>query len=216
LELVTGGNLCDELGSGAPPAAVEKPRTSRVRWSELLDGIVAGDESAGATLYRELMPIRCFFATQLSQGECDDRYHDVILAVLRAIRVGGLRDAACIPAYAWATAQRIRRTRLSVIISQRESTADVDSEALTDAGPDPESMAIRQQNKEVAVRVLAGLPERHREVLIRYYLRGESPSAIQAEMGLTPTQFRVTKSRAKAALSSKLQRKLDNDHSGAA
>jgi len=154
------------------------------------------------------MPIRCFFATQLSSTECDDRYHDVILAVLQAIRVGGLRDPECIPAYAWTTAQRIRRMRLSVIISQREWTTDVNSETLSDAAPDPESIAIRQQNKEVAVRVLAALPERHREVLIRYYLKGQSPSAIRTEMGLTPTQFRLAKSRAKAALTERLQRRL--------
>lgn len=181
------------------------------QWHELLAGIRTGDESAGAALYRELMPIRCYFATQLSPTECDDRYHDVIVAVLRAIQVGGLRDPECIPAYAWSTAQRIRKMRLSVIISQRESTTDVNSETLSDAAPNPESIAIRQQNKEVAVRVLAALPERHREVLVRYYLNGQSPSAIQAEMGLTATQFRLAKSRAKAALTARLQRRLLTD-----
>jgi len=140
-------------------------------WGTLLNGIMAGDEAAGTTLYRELMPIRSFFAAQLSTVECEDRYHDVIVAVLRAIRLGGLRDPEAIPAYAWSTAQRIRRMRLSVIISQRESTTEVDSETLSDAAPDPESIAIRQQNKEVATRVLAALPERHREVLMRYYLK---------------------------------------------
>jgi RNA polymerase sigma-70 factor, ECF subfamily len=203
------GNCRDNLESGAVLNGAVKPRRKRVVWSTLLNGILAEDESAGAALYRELGPIRTFFATQLSPVECEDRFHDVIVAVLRAIRIGGLRDPDSIPAYAWSTAQRIRRMRLSVIISQRESTTDVDSETLSDAAPDPESIAIRRQNKDVAVRVLAGLPERHREVLIRYYLNGQAPAVIQAEMGLTATQFRVTKSRAKAALSARLQRKLD-------
>jgi len=185
----------------------------RVGWSKLLTAIAAGDEDAGARLYDELMPIRCFFATQLSPVESEDRYHDVIVAVLRAIRLGGLRDPECIPAYAWSTAQRIRKMRLNTIITQRESTTDMDFEMVSDASPDPESVAIRRQNKELAARVLAGLPERHREILIRYYLNGQSPSTIQAEMGLTATQFRLAKSRAKATLTARMQRTLGNDQS---
>jgi RNA polymerase sigma factor (sigma-70 family) len=181
----------------------------RIEWRTILNGIAAGDESAGAFLYDELLPIRGFFAAKLSPGESEDRYHDVIVAVLRAIQVGGLRDAECIPAYAWSTAQRVRNMRLSTIISQRELSSDVDFEMLSDEALDPESAAIRQQNKEVAVRVLAALPEKHREVLIRYYLNGHTPAKIQADMGLTATQFRLIKSRAKAALTARLQRKLE-------
>lgn len=198
-----------DLESGGILERTASTRRKRVRWDTLLDGIASGDQSAGATLYRELMPIRCFFATRLSEADCEDRYHDVIVAVLRAIRIGRMRDAESIPAYAWATAQRIRKVRLEVIIAQRQATADVDSETLSDAGPDPESIAIREQNKQVAIRVLANLPARHREVLIRYYLKGQSPAEIQAELGITATQFRLAKSRAKAALTAKLQHKLD-------
>ena len=48
------------------------------------------------------------------------------------------------------------------------------------------------------MRVLKGLHPREREILIRYYLREQSPQEICREMRLTETQFRLIKSRAKA------------------
>ena len=47
---------------------------------------------------------------------------------------------------------------------------------------------------------LSRLVERDREILTRYYLHEQSQDRICAEMGLTETQFRLLKSRAKARL----------------
>jgi RNA polymerase sigma factor (sigma-70 family) len=131
-----------------------------------------------------------------------------MVAIFRAIRVGGIRDPRRLIAYAWSTAQRILSTRIGSLIAERESSSEEDSEMICDAGPNPETAAIRRQNKEIAAQVLATLPKKQREVLIRYYLRGQHGASIQAEMGLTPTQFRLIKSRAKAALTSRLQQHL--------
>jgi DNA-directed RNA polymerase specialized sigma24 family protein len=46
--------------------------------------------------------------------------------------------------------------------------------------------------------VLNTLPRRDREVLVRFYLQEQSPGQICRDMRLTATQFRLTKSRAKA------------------
>lgn len=69
---------------------------------------------------------------------------------------------------------------------------------LRDRQPDPERKAIEQENIGLAMRVLNTLPLRDRQVLIRFYLQEQSPRQICRELGLTPTQFRLTKSRAKA------------------
>jgi RNA polymerase sigma factor (sigma-70 family) len=176
--------------------------------------IAEGDEDAGAMLYRQFASIRGYFATRLPPDESEDRFHDVMLALFRAIRTGGIRDPRSLRAYAWSTAQRILSTRLGSLITERQSAGGEASETICDSAPDPEAVAIRRQNAEIASRVLAGLPERHREVLIRYYLEGQQREAIQAEMGLTSTQFRLIKTKAKAALTSRLQRRL-GDRPGA-
>jgi DNA-directed RNA polymerase specialized sigma24 family protein len=48
------------------------------------------------------------------------------------------------------------------------------------------------------MRVLNSLPKRDREVLARFYLEEQAHGQICREMGLTETQFRLVKSRAKA------------------
>jgi DNA-directed RNA polymerase specialized sigma24 family protein len=80
-----------------------------------------------------------------------------------------------------------------------------------DSTPDPETAAIRHRNAEVAALVLEALPEKHREVLIRYYVHGQHREMIQAELGLTSFEFSVIHSTAKAALTTRLQRRPDQD-----
>jgi RNA polymerase sigma factor (sigma-70 family) len=174
----------------------------------VVESVAAGDEDAGAVLYRQFASIRGYFATRLPPDESEDRFHDVMLALFRAIRIGGIRDPRSLRAYAWSTAQRILSTRLGTLITERQASSDEDSEAISDSAPDPEAVAIRRQNAEIASRVLATLPEKHREVLIRYYLEGQQREAIQTEMGLTATQFRLIKSKAKSALTSRMRRRL--------
>jgi DNA-directed RNA polymerase specialized sigma24 family protein len=48
------------------------------------------------------------------------------------------------------------------------------------------------------MRILNSLPKRDREVLARFYLEEQRPERICREMGLSETQFRLVKSRAKA------------------
>jgi hypothetical protein len=71
-----------------------------------------------------------------------------------------------------------------------------------------EARAIKQQNTDIAERILQALSKRDREVLIRYYLDEQSAEEIQTTMGLTATQFRLIKSRAKARFTEMSKRRL--------
>jgi RNA polymerase sigma factor (sigma-70 family) len=177
-------------------------------WESLVQGVARGDEEAGTALYDGLAPIRRYFSVRLATEDSEDRFHDVLLAVLRAVHRGGLRDPERILKYAWSTAKRIRNMRLGAVIAERECSSNEDSESVPDASPDPESAAIRHENKEITVEVLAEMPQRHREVLVRYYLLAQTRGTIQTEMGLTPNQFRLIKSKAKAALTARLRHRL--------
>jgi RNA polymerase sigma-70 factor, ECF subfamily len=57
-------------------------------------------------------------------------------------------------------------------------------------------------------RVLRNLSWRDREILTRFYLRGESQERVCSEMNLTGTQFRLLKSRAKARFGELGKRRL--------
>jgi len=70
--------------------------------------------------------------------------------------------------------------------------------AVGDTGSNPEQAAIRQENQQIAVKVLKSIAPRDREILIRFYLWEQPAEQICTEMRLTDTQFRLLKSRAKA------------------
>jgi DNA-directed RNA polymerase specialized sigma24 family protein len=69
-------------------------------------------------------------------------------------------------------------------------------------------MAIQQEHRQIAARVLSEMPQRDREVLVRFYVNEETPAQIQREMVLSSNQFRLLKSRAKARFSKAVQASL--------
>ena len=57
-------------------------------------------------------------------------------------------------------------------------------------------------------RALKEMSRREFDILMRFYLREQPPEQIQSEMRLTPTQFNLLKSRAKAKLTELVRQKL--------
>ena len=80
--------------------------------------------------------------------------------------------------------------------------------ALTGAGPTPEQIALAEEKTALMKQVLREMSERDFEVLTRSYLREQPAERICAEMNLTPTQFYLLKSRAKARFAELMRRKL--------
>jgi DNA-directed RNA polymerase specialized sigma24 family protein len=62
---------------------------------------------------------------------------------------------------------------------------------------DPERIAMDDELMGLARRVLDAMRPLERELLRRCYLQEESEAQIRAALGLTETQFRLSKSRAK-------------------
>src|ERR1700674_3268053 len=79
---------------------------------------------------------------------------------------------------------------------------------VSDGGQSPESAAIQSEYRDIAAKMLRALPKRDREVLIRFYVNEERPEQIETDMGLTLTQFRLIKSRAKARFSRLYQARM--------
>jgi RNA polymerase sigma-70 factor, ECF subfamily len=181
---------------------------SNPRWALIVEQIQAGSESAVEELYRSLRSIRLNFVRQLGPDHADDAYHNLIIDVVRAIRAGSIRNPETLAAFAQTIARRKAIACIGEVIRDRQNVG-VGGIELTDATLEsPEQYVIRAERESIAKRVLMALPPTAREVLVRFYLDGESREEILVAMGLTDTQFRLIKSRAKARYTELMQQSL--------
>jgi RNA polymerase sigma-70 factor (ECF subfamily) len=57
---------------------------------------------------------------------------------------------------------------------------------------------MQLKDARIVEQILAALPERDRQALVRFYVNGEPADLVCREAALTETEFRLLKSRAKA------------------
>jgi RNA polymerase sigma factor (sigma-70 family) len=183
-----------------------------VDWKDVVEQIRAGDPAGEEDLYRNLAAgARLFLQRRLGTQDVDDLVHDLFVIVVRTIHRGDLREPERLMGFVRTVLNRQLNLGISRIIHKlkRETSLELESATeLTTADPTPEQWAATQQKVAIMRQVLAKMRAHDREVLTRFYLHEESPERIQKEMSLTPTQFNLLKSRAKARLTELVQRKL--------
>jgi RNA polymerase sigma factor (sigma-70 family) len=169
-------------------------------WSGLVEQIRIGDQSALEQMYRIFSTgVRFYLCRQLGPQDLDDRVHDVFLIIVQSIQKGELREPERLMGYVRTIVRRQVAAQIDDNVKARHNQADLDfGMTLSDHHPNPERCAIEHESEELAMRILNSLPKRDREVLARFYLEEQPPDRICREMGLTETQFRLVKSRAKA------------------
>ena len=141
---------------------------------------------------------RSYLRRRMGHDLADDAVHDAFLMVVEAVQRGELRDAARLMGFARTVVARqmsghvrreVARRAIANAIKRNPSRSQC-----------PEQTMIRRQRTQAVVARLHALPARQREVLIRFYLDEQTPGEIQRAMGLTHTQFRLLKSRAKSKI----------------
>jgi len=169
-------------------------------WAELVTRIQSGDQQALEELYRVFSKgIRFYLCRQLGSQDLDDKVHDVFLIITQAIQKGELRQPERLMGYVRTIVRRQVAIHIDAAVQARRNQASLEVGAVVrDRQPDPERLAIERQNLELAMRILRSIPERDREVLIRFYLKEQPQEQICEELKLSSTQFRLIKSRAKA------------------
>src|SRR5579863_285625 len=151
------------------PDAASGPTTD-LSWSTLVERIRSGDSSAMEELYRVFSTgVRFYLCRQLGPQDLDDRVHDAFLVITQSIRRGDLHDPDRLMGYI----RTIVRSQVtahieSMVQSRRNCTPAEICFTLTDRRPDPEVEVIERQNTAVAMRLLRSIPERDREILIRF------------------------------------------------
>ena len=169
-------------------------------WVDLVERIRNGEPSAMEELYTVFARgVRFFLWRQLGPQDLDDRVHDVFLMVTQSIRRGELRAPERLMGYIRTVVRRQVAGQIEESVNARRTRVDIDMGIpVSDHAANPERRAIEEQNLEVAMRILRSLPRRDREVLMRFYLDEQTPEEICRDLGLTETQFRLIKSRAKS------------------
>jgi RNA polymerase sigma-70 factor, ECF subfamily len=171
-------------------------------WSRLVDRVRAGDPAGMEQLYAVFVKgVRFFLWQQLGPQDLDDKVHDVFLIITQSIQRGELRDPDQLMGYVRAVVRRQVAAHIDNAGHLRRTQQSIDpAMTLSDHQPDPERRVIEQESQDVALRTLSALPERDREVLVRFYLQEQKAEEICRDLDLTQTQFRLIRSRAKARL----------------
>ncbi len=178
------------------------------QWSGVARRIRDDDPLASIELYRTLDTYRLFFARKLGFTDADDHYHDLILAIIASMKRGVLREPERLAGYARAVARNmvVERIRARHRLCQIES--DDGWKAVVDGADSAETGVIRKEAKAIAHRILQGMTSRDRSVLEQFYVHERSPREICEALRLSETQFRVTKSRAKAKFTRLMEARL--------
>jgi RNA polymerase sigma-70 factor (ECF subfamily) len=166
-------------------------------WSDLVARIRAGRTDGMEELYQLFSRgIRFYVASHLGTDEVDDRIHDMLMAVVQAIRSDELRK----PEHLMGFVRTIVRTQVAAHVDPgvRREGATNNVVSKKPRRENPEEAVAFHLRIELVYQVLMALSQRDREILTRYYLLEQSQDQICRELALTETQFRLLKSKTKA------------------
>lgn len=168
--------------------------------AELAGGVRDGDQASMERLYGILMGgLRGYFRRQLPADSAEDRAHNVFVITVNAIRGGQLRDPGRLAGFIRTVSRRQAADAVRLLGRMRRGSHAV-CDTMPDLRANPEEALWERQRLEQMRRALGSLGGRDREILSRFYVDEQPVGMICREMGLSLTQFRLLKSRAKARL----------------
>lgn len=196
---------------GATPAPVEKNATIlQIDCAAIVAQIQADEETGFEQLYRVFTRgLWYYLSRQLGPDDADDRVHDILIVVIQAIRKGDLREPERLMGFVRTVAHRHVAAQIECRVQKRQKEVELDGDiAVPTVRPNPEQELIVREKAEIMKNALSKMSPKNREILERFYLLEQRPEEICREMSLTGTQFRLMKSRAKAALGEVGQQRL--------
>jgi RNA polymerase sigma factor (sigma-70 family) len=186
-----------EIVDSGPNAGVPEVAT-HARCADLVHGIRSGHERSEAELYAVLdSGIRFYLARRLKPADIRDRVHDIFVIIVGAIRSNRVRDPARLMGFIHTVAARQAVACMREESQSRwEDSAGESMRSVCDPHHDPEERYALEQRVQLLRKALGQLNQLDRDILERFYLREQSKEQICGELRLTPTQFRLRKSRA--------------------
>lgn len=155
---------------------------------------------SGEEIYGLVRGERWRLLRDLGPEDWEDALHDAWVVAAGALARTDI-DIGCPAAYVKGIVAMLVRMTIRTRIHHRASLQpeDLNPEGwwAADAAPGPEALAIAAECERRARIVLGAMPGKDREIVERFYLLGQDAETIKSEMGLTETQFRLRKSRAR-------------------
>lgn len=176
------------------------PTQAVIDWNALVEKVRAGDDVGMEQLYKLFSRgIRYYLCRQLGPQELEDKVHDTFLIVVNAIRRGDLREPDRLMGFVRTVVRRQVAAYIETAVHTRRDQTDLETGVtVADRTRNPEQEAMMREKAALMKSALGALSERDREILVRFYLKEQPQEEICEQMGLTETQFRLLKSRAKA------------------
>jgi RNA polymerase sigma-70 factor, ECF subfamily len=185
---------------------------SPAKCEEIVDMVQRGDRLGLEELYGMFgRGIRYYLCRHLGPKDLDDRMHDTFLIVVQAIRKEELREPGRLLGFIRTIVRRQVAAHIEREVNERKDSqeADLHVSRVEDFRVTPEERMLREDKRRLVRQLIDELDERDQEVIRRFYLEEQLQDQICREMGLTSTQYRLVKSRAKARLEELGKRVLD-------
>lgn len=166
-------------------------------WKILVRGVSLAETEATEELYARLRGFQQRLGMALGRDEAQDAYHDLIIRLVEQIRLGRLRNPDALPGYAQVIMRRMVALRVRDL--SRHRLADLPEIVVRDPAPDPLAALLEQERADVACRLAATLKPVDREIMA---------GRTRHELGMTPTQYRLRRWRAKARLTARYRARM--------
>ena len=168
------------------------------RFAELVDRVRHGQQSGLEELYGLAKNFTFFLLRQLGDDDLLDKVHDIFVTVAQAIRAGKLRDPERLIPFLTTVTRFYTYNQIERRTYGHKRGAPLEGVNPPDERMDLEGATYMDERRAIAMDILKTMPCRDRDVLCRFYLQEQTKEQICREMELTPTQFRLLKSKAKA------------------
>jgi len=159
-------------------------------------------------LYAMARKFTFFIMRQLGNDDLQDKVHDIFVTAATAITAGKLRDSERLTPFLTTLTRFYTYGQIDRRVVRRRYVAQLDHVNVPDRRINLEHAIYRKQKMSIVQEILGSMPRRDRDVLERFYVLEQSKEEICREMNLTPTQFRLLKSKAKSTFAKLGQRKL--------
>jgi RNA polymerase sigma-70 factor (ECF subfamily) len=203
---VSTENLRGHAGSLPPTAA---------KTNDLVEMILGGHPAGLEQLYTMARNFTFFIMRQLGTEDLLDKVHDVFVSAATAITAGKLRDAERLTPFLTTLTRFYTYGQIDRRVVRRKYLTPLEHANIPDRRVNLEHNVYRQQKRVIVREILSSLPKRDRDVLERFYVHEQSKEQICQEMNLTPTQFRLLKSKAKSTFAKLGQRRLNSTQAAA-
>jgi RNA polymerase sigma-70 factor (ECF subfamily) len=161
---------------------------------QLVDRIRSGDGKAEEELVRYFSPrvFAMLMARTRDREAARDLLQDVLIAVLRAVRDGALRDTERLVPFVHGTARNLVNNYF------RDKIREPKTEELTDdcAGVMRQDLLEADERERMVRRALEMMDEVDRRIVLMTMVEGFKPGDIASQLGLSSEVVRQRKSRA--------------------